>query len=221
MLNTFKSVQKFAVALSLSLGLLMSSFASQAIILEYDYETVDASNNVYLFNFDISDLSSFSESYFEFSIWFDNASGDLGLEDVDIFDYGPSVAINTSLFSGFPIGETTITDMYFEYFPHDISIPESTIVSIFTDGVVDFSALATDAIGGISVLLETTGILPGDLVVQMAGFAEDANFDITDIGPVTGTNNTVIAPPPQLSSPSTAFLFLASMVMLGLRRTLK
>jgi hypothetical protein len=228
MQNTFRKIQNTMLILGLSLGLLLSSFASQAIILEYDYEVVDASNNEYLFNFNISDLSSYSESYFEFSIWFDNIAGDLQLEDADIIDFGPSVALNTSIYPAdpvdpitypaIPVGETSVSEIFFEFFPYDNILSEPTLVSLFSTDLVNFSTMVDDAITGISVLLKTNGILPNDLVVNLEGFAEDANFNVSDITPITGTDITVNQPPTGIPSPSIAALFVFGLLMLKLSR---
>lgn len=229
MQNTVKKMKHAIAALGLTLGLFMSSFASHAIILEYDYETVNAANNEYLFNFNISDLASFIDKYFEFEINFNNSAGTLDVGAVDIYDFGPNVALDYTIYpasGGFPavpVGKTSIQDLLWEYYVADPSFDEPTAISIFSNTTNDYNAPTDGAITGISVFLRTTGILASDIVVKAEGFIEDSNTGNLemDFGVVTGSNTTVIQPPTVMSAPSNAALFLSCILFLALGRKTK
>jgi len=224
MQNTFKKMQHALATLGFSLGLFMSSFASHAIILEYDYETVDAANNEYLFNFNISDLLSYSQSEFDLYIEFDYFTSGHSLEDADFIDYGSNVTFNNVVDPGFPLAETSVSNMFFEFFPWDNFLGLPTAISLFSDGPIDYVPSIDGAITGMSLILQTNGILPSDLAFQLIGEVFDANGDLLEdfySAPVTGTNTTVVQPPTAMPSPSIATLFVGGLMLLTLRRKTK
>lgn len=224
MQNTFKKIQHAIAVLGLSLGLFMSSFASHAIILEYDYETVNAANNEYLFNFSVSGLSAYTDTGFDLYIEFDYIASGYNLEDANFTGYGASVTFDNDVDPGFPLAETSVPNIFFEFFPWDNFLGLPTAVSLFSDGLISYDPIADGAITGISLILQTNGILPSDLAFQMIGEVYDANFDLLEdlyATPVSGSNTTVVQPPTAMPSPSIAALFFGGVLLLTLRRKTK